>query len=49
LTSGNQSSPVQDLITVQADLQFQGSSFKYTAPTGAFDPLSNVYTPPLGA
>jgi hypothetical protein len=49
LTSGNQSSPVQDLITVQADLQFQGSSFVYTAPTGAFNPLSGAYTPPAGA
>lgn len=49
MTSGSQSSPVQDLITVQADLQFQGSSFKYTAPTGAFDPGDGSYIPPAGA
>lgn len=49
MTSGNQSSPVQDLITVQADLQFQGSSFVYTPPTGAFNPTTGSYTPPTGA
>ena len=49
LTSGNQSSPVQDLISVQADLQFQGSSFVYTPPTGAFNPATGAYTPPQGA
>lgn len=49
MTSGNQSSPVQDLITVQADLQFQGSSFVYKAPTGAFDPGTGAYSPPQGA
>ena len=49
MTSGNQSSPVQDLITVQADLQFQGSSFVYTPPTGAYNPGSGAYTPPQGA
>ncbi len=49
MTSGNQNSPVQDLITVQADLQFQGSSFVYTPPTGAFNPTTGAYTPPTGA
>ena len=49
MTSGNQSSPVQDLITVQADLQFQGSSFVYTPPTGGFNPGTGAYTPPTGA
>ena len=49
MTSGNQSSPVQDLITVQADLQFQGSSFVYKAPTGGFNPANGAYTPPAGA
>ena len=49
MTSGNQSSPVQDLITVQADLQFQGSSFVYTPPAGGFDPGTGAYTPPQGA
>jgi hypothetical protein len=49
MTSGNQSSPVQDLITVQADLQFQGSSFVYTPPVGAFNPVTGSYTPPTGA
>jgi hypothetical protein len=49
LTSGNQSSPVQDLITLQADLQFQGSSFTYVAPTGAFNPATGAYSPPQGA
>jgi hypothetical protein len=49
MTSGNQSSPVQDLITVQADLQFQGSSFVYTPPVGGFDPGTGAYTPPQGA
>jgi hypothetical protein len=49
LTSGNQSSPVQDLITVQCDLQFQGSSFAYKPPTGAFNPGTGAYTPPTGA
>lgn len=48
VTSGNQSSPVQDLITVQADLQFQGSSFVYTPPTGAFNPGTGAYSPPQG-
>lgn len=49
MTSGNQSSPVQDLITVQADMQFQGDSFRYTAPTGAFNPGTGAYAPPQGA
>jgi len=49
MTSGNQSSPVQDLITVQADLQFQGQSFVYTPPTGGFNPGTGAYTPPQGA
>jgi hypothetical protein len=49
MTSGNQSSPVQDLITVQADLQFQGSSFVYTPPVGGFNPATGAYTPPTGA
>jgi hypothetical protein len=49
MTSGNQSSPVQDLITVQADLQFQGSSFVYTPPTGAYNVVTGAYTPPQGA
>jgi hypothetical protein len=49
LTSGNQSSPVQDLITLQADMQFQGDSFVYTAPTGAFNPGTGAYSPPQGA
>jgi hypothetical protein len=49
LTSGNQSSPVQDLITLQADMQFQGDSFVYTAPTGAFNPGTGDYAPPQGA
>jgi hypothetical protein len=49
MTSGNQSSPVQDLITVQADLQFQGSSFVYTAPVGGFNPATGSYVPPTGA
>jgi hypothetical protein len=37
-TNGSVTSPVQDLVTVQADLQFQGSSFTYTPPTGSFNP-----------
>jgi len=36
-TTGSQQSPVQELITIQADLQFQGATFSYTpdakAPT----------------
>lgn len=49
LSSGNQSSPVQDLVTLQADMQFQGSSFRYKAPTGGFNPGTGAYTPPRGA
>lgn len=49
MTNGSQASPVQDLITVQADMQFQGSSFVYTPPTGGYDPADGSYTPPLGA
>lgn len=34
-TTGDQSSPVQDLVTITANLQFQGASFAYTPATGA--------------
>lgn len=45
-TQGDQSSPVQDLVTITANLQFQGASFKYTPTTGAFTIGTGTYTPP---
>lgn len=47
MTQGDQSSAVQDIVTVTANLQFQGASFKYTPTDGAFnifDPAA--YIPP---
>ncbi len=45
-TQGDQSSPVQDLIAITANLQFQGASFRYTPTDGAFDLLTGAYNPP---
>lgn len=46
-TQGDQASPVQDLISITANLQFQGASFKYTPTDGAFDIFNPAsYVPP---
>ena len=46
-TQGDQASPVQDLINITANLQFQGASFKYTPTDGAFDIFNPAsYIPP---
>ena len=46
-TQGDQASPVQDLINITANLQFQGASFRYTPTDGAFDIFNPAsYVPP---
>ena len=47
VTQGDQSSPVQDIISITANLQFQGASFRYTPTDGAFDIFDPAsYVPP---
>lgn len=46
-TTGDQTSPVQDIVSISASLQFQGASFKYTATDGSFDIFNPAaYIPP---
>lgn len=44
-TQGDQSSPVQDIVSITANLQFQGASFRYTPTDGAFNIETGAYTP----
>ncbi|MFG6101198.1 hypothetical protein U2F10_03020 [Leptothoe sp. EHU-05/26/07-4] len=46
MTQGDQSSAVQDIITLTANLQFQGGSFKYTPTDGDYNMITEEYTPP---
>ena len=46
-TQGDQTSPVQEIISITANLQFQGASFRYTPTDGAFDIFNPAsYVPP---
>lgn len=46
MTQGDQSSPVQDIVSITANLQFQGASFQYTPTDGDYNLLSGAYVPP---
>lgn len=46
MTQGDQSSPVQDIVSVTANLQFQGGSFRYTPTDGDYNLLTGEYVPP---
>lgn len=46
MTQGDQSSPVQDIVSITANLQFQGGSFLYTPTDGDYNLLTGDYTPP---
>ena len=46
MTQGDQSSPVQDIVSLTANLQFQGGSFRYTPTDGDYNMVTQEYTPP---